>query len=75
VTEALNPILFSSWCRISKMAIVFVPDHSDPNAVILPIIYLKQFRFLARSVGSLPCSDTSGVGGEADMPRQLDRRD
>ena len=29
--EALNPILFSSWCRISKMAIVFVPDHSDPQ--------------------------------------------
>jgi hypothetical protein len=29
---------------------------------------------LAPSVGSLPCSDTSGVGGEADMPRQLDRR-
>jgi hypothetical protein len=28
---------------------------------------------LARSVGSLPRSDTSGVGGEADMPRQLDR--
>jgi hypothetical protein len=50
VTEALNPILFSSWCRISKMAIVFVPDHSDPNAVILPIIYLKQCRFLALNV-------------------------
>ena len=31
MTEALNPILFSSWCRISKMAIVFVPDHSDPQ--------------------------------------------
>ena len=29
---------------------------------------------MARSVGSLPCSDASGVGGEADMPRQLDRR-
>ena len=29
------------------MATVFVPDHSDPNAVILPIIYLKQCRFLA----------------------------
>jgi hypothetical protein len=28
---------------------------------------------LARSVGSLPCSDTSGVGGEADMPRSLNR--
>jgi hypothetical protein len=28
---------------------------------------------LARSVGSLPRSDTSGVG-EADMPRQLNRR-
>jgi hypothetical protein len=22
---------FSSWCRISKLAIVFVPDHSDPR--------------------------------------------
>ena len=31
MTEALNPILFSSWCRISKMAIVFVPDHSRPQ--------------------------------------------
>jgi hypothetical protein len=29
----------------------------------------------ARSVGSLPCSHTSGVGGEADMPRSLNRRD
>jgi hypothetical protein len=50
VTETLNPILFSSWCRISKMAIVFVPDHSDPNAVILSIIYLNQCRFLALNV-------------------------
>jgi hypothetical protein len=31
-------------------------------------------RFMARSVGSLPSSDTSGVGGEGDMPTQLDRR-
>ena len=30
---------------------------------------------LARSVGSLPRSDMSGVGGEADMPRQPNRRD
>ena len=30
---------------------------------------------MARSVGSLPRSDTSGVGGEADMPRQPNRRD
>ncbi len=30
-----------------------------------------QWSLLARSVGSLPCSDTSGVGGKADMPRQL----
>jgi hypothetical protein len=27
-----------------------------------------------RSGGSLPRSNTSGVGGEADMPRQLNRR-
>ena len=33
-----------------------------------------QCRLVARSVGSLPCSDTSGVEGEADMPRQLDQR-
>jgi hypothetical protein len=26
--------------------------------------------FMARSVGSLPRSDTSEVGGEADMPRR-----
>ena len=30
------------------MATVFVPDHSDPNAVILPVIYLKQRRLLAQ---------------------------
>ena len=29
---------------------------------------------MARSAGSLPRSDTSEVGGEADMPKQLNRR-
>ena len=29
----------------------------------------------ARSVGSLHCSQTSGVGGEADIPTSLNRRD
>jgi hypothetical protein len=31
-------------------------------------------RLLAQGVGSPRRSDTSGVEGEADMPRQLDRR-
>ena len=35
---------------------------------------VKFLRRLDRSVGSLPHSDASEVGGEADMPRQLDRR-
>jgi len=30
---------------------------------------------LAHRVGSLPRSDTSAVGGEADMPALLNRRD
>jgi hypothetical protein len=39
-------------------------------------VYLLQCmsQQLARSVGSLRRSHTSGVEGEADMPRQLDRR-
>jgi hypothetical protein len=34
-----------------------------------------DFPLLARTVGSLPRSDTSGVGGEADMPKQPNRPD
>ena len=32
------------------------------------------YLYLARSVGSLRRNHTSEVGGEADMPRQLNRR-
>jgi hypothetical protein len=44
----------SSWSRISKMAIIFVPDHPDPERQsFLPVIDLKQCRFLALSDISL----------------------
>jgi hypothetical protein len=37
--------------------------------------WFERFRLLAQSVGSLRRSDTSVVGGEADMPTSLKRRD
>ena len=40
-----------------------------------PESYENNVLVLARSVVSLPRGDMSGVGGEADMPRQLNRRD
>ena len=56
---------------IGKSVTFFMVGDAERLAVFL---HCKMTR-LARSVGSLPRGDTSGVGGEADMPRQPNRRD
>ncbi len=44
----LKPIALNPWCRMSKLVIIFVPNHSGPEAVVLRAIDLIECRLLCR---------------------------